>query len=92
MDCIIDGLTIQFGQADLFANQSSIGAGILNEGKLTLNNCIIERNTAVQEGAAIYNTGAMANIIIKDCIFRLNTSQLERDILNAMGAQLLSRD
>jgi hypothetical protein len=52
------------------------------------NNCIIERNTSLLEGAAIYSSGAFAKLTIRDCIFRLNTSGLERDLLNADGAQL----
>jgi hypothetical protein len=79
---------VQFGQADFIFNQAFTGAGILNQGTLLLDNCIIERNTSLLEGAAIYSSGAFAKLTIRDCIFRLNTSGLERDLLNADGAQL----
>lgn len=87
-DCIVDGMTILFGQADSAPNASSIGAGLYNEGKLTLSNCIIERNTSILEGAAIYNVGTFADLLITNCIFRLNTSAIERDIVNDAGAEL----
>jgi hypothetical protein len=85
-DCVLDGLTIQFGQADFPFNQGAIGAGLLNEGTLLLDNCVVERNTSTLEGAAIYNSGMHADLTLRNCLFRLNASSLERDILNGSGA------
>jgi hypothetical protein len=88
IDCVLDGMTVQFGQADFIFNQAFIGAGLFIEGTLLLDNCIIERNTSLLEGAAIFNSGATADLLIRDCIFRLNTPGLERDILNSDGASI----
>ncbi len=88
VDCRIDGMTVQFGTADFIFNQGYTGAGLYSEGKILLNNCIIQRNTSLLEGSAIYNSGASADMTIKDCIFQLNTSGLERDILNIDGAKI----
>jgi hypothetical protein len=83
-DCILDGLTVANGvPAD-----ATIGAGLLVKGKILLNNLVIERNTTSMEGAAIYNSGVNAILTIKGCLFRLNTSGLERDVLNGAGAQI----
>ncbi len=88
-DCILDGLTISFGHANGVPPGTSIGAGMLVEGKVMLADLVIERNTTLLEGAAIYNTGVEADLTIKDCLFRLNTSGLERDILNGSGAKIM---
>lgn len=87
-ECVLDGMTIKFGQADLPSGQNSIGAGIMNLGKLQLVNCIVERNISMDEGAAIYNSGIDADLVIRDCLFRLNTSALSHDILNSSGAEI----
>ncbi|MEP6645860.1 MAG: hypothetical protein ABJC12_02125 [Saprospiraceae bacterium] len=87
-DCILDGLTIRFGEAIGTLTPAKIGGGLLIEGKIMLNHLIIERNTTVLDGAAIYNTGATAITTVKDCLFKLNTSGLMRDILNSNGAEL----
>ncbi len=86
--CVIDGLTIQFGQADGLQTNGSFGAGLYVKGKILLENLVIERNTTSMEGAAIYNTGDDAILTIRGCLFRLNTSGLARDILNAAGAEI----
>jgi hypothetical protein len=87
-DCILDGLTISFGDANGVPADATIGAGLLVKGKILLNNLVIERNTTTMDGAAIYNSGANAILTIQGCLFRLNTSGLQRDILNSNGAQI----
>jgi hypothetical protein len=86
--CILDGVTIQFGQANYPFNEGFFGAGVFNAGELRIQNSVIERNTAEQGGAAIYNTGIQADLLLHNCIFRLNTSSLERDVLNNGGAAI----
>lgn len=86
-DCVLDGLTITFGQADGTGGEM-IGAGMHVLGKILLEGVILERNTSSGEGAAIYNVGMNAHLTIKDCTFRLNTSGLSRDLLNSNGAQI----
>ncbi|HZV70616.1 MAG TPA: hypothetical protein VFG10_13775 [Saprospiraceae bacterium] len=88
VDCILDGLTIRFGEANGSVVPLKIGGGLLVEGKILLDHLVIERNTTVLEGAAIYNSGASAITTVRACLFRLNTSGLARDILNSNGAQL----
>jgi hypothetical protein len=88
VDCRLDGLTVTFGQADGMPAGHMIGAGLYVKGKIMIESVIIERNTSIGEGAAIYNEGMNANLTLRDCIFRLNAAGLERDILNTNGAQL----
>jgi hypothetical protein len=86
--CLLNGLTVSFGHADGVPANNTIGAGLIIKGKITLDGLVIERNTTLMDGAAIYNSGMNAILKIKDCLFRLNTSGLERDILNTNGAQI----
>ncbi len=88
LDCILDGLTIRFGEANGTLVPAQIGGGLLIKGKVLLDHLVIERNTTVLDGAAIYNSGSGAITTVKDCLFKLNTSGLERDILNSNGAQI----
>ncbi|MBK9106713.1 MAG: hypothetical protein IPL92_19670 [Saprospiraceae bacterium] len=87
-ECVIDGVTITYGHADQAINADNIGAGVLNEGVGHFNNVIFERNYATDLGAAVYSSGAGANLIIENCLFRLNTSSLGRDVVNINGAQV----
>ncbi|HQW27484.1 MAG TPA: hypothetical protein PLV75_16050, partial [Saprospiraceae bacterium] len=87
VDCVINSLTIKFGQGD-GVNEQTYGAGLYVEGIVTLDGVTVERNTTLLEGAAIYNSGAGTLLTLKDCLFRLNTSSLARDILNTNGAEI----
>ena len=87
-ECIIDGVTITYGHADHANNPDNIGAGVLNEGVGHFRNVIFERNYATDQGGALHSSGAGANLIIEDCIFRLNTSSLGKDVVNLSGAQV----
>ena len=86
--CIIDGVTITYGRADEPTNQNDLGAGVVNGGKSFFFNVVFEHNYATTYGAAIYNHGAPAELVLRNCLFRLNTSGLARDILNSSGATL----
>lgn len=85
-DCLLDGLTVRFGQAD--GENNSFGAGLWVRGVIKLEGLVIERNTTLLDGAAIYNEGVNAILTIKDCLFRLNTSGVTRDLLNTDGAEI----
>jgi hypothetical protein len=85
-DCLIDGVTITYGHADLPDNSNDIGAGVLNQGKGKFSNVIFERNYSTEVGSALHSSGASADLIIESCIFRLNTSSLGRDVVNTDGA------
>lgn len=61
----IDHITVRNGKV------SDNGAGIWNEGNLSLSNCVIEGNQAYQGGGGIYNTGALT---ITNSIIRSNTA------------------
>lgn len=87
VDCVINSLTIRFGQGDGISEQT-YGAGLFVEGILTLDGVTVERNTTLLEGAAIYNSGSGTLLTIRDCLFRLNSSSLARDILNTNGAEI----
>lgn len=87
VDCVINSLTIRFGQGDGI-NEQTYGAGLYAEGTVTLDGVTVERNTTLLEGAAIFNSGAGTLLTLRDCSFRLNTSSLARDILNTNGAEI----
>jgi len=76
-DCIIDGFTIEDGNADgPFPN--NLGGGIANIGRFsgnesspTIQNCVIQNNTA-NNGRGIYNigdNGGKINPLINNCTF-----------------------
>jgi len=88
LGCVIDGVNITYGHADHANNPDNIGAGVLNEGVGHFRNVIFERNYATDQGGALHSSGAGANLIIEDCIFRLNTSSLGKDVVNLEGAQV----
>lgn len=88
LECIVDGVTITYGHADHANNPDNIGAGVLNEGVGHFKNVIFERNYATDQGGALHSSGAGASLIIEDCIFRLNTSSLGKDVVNLAGAQI----
>ena len=69
-------------------NEQTYGAGLYVEGIVTLDGVTVERNTTLLEGAAIFNSGAGTLLTLRDCLFRLNTSSLARDILNTNGAEI----
>ncbi|MDZ4749638.1 MAG: hypothetical protein SH808_14230 [Saprospiraceae bacterium] len=86
-ECIIDGVTITYGHANS-TGPDNIGAGVLNEGIGHFKNIVFERNYATDQGAALHSSGAGANLIIENCIFRLNISSLGKDVVNLSGAQI----
>jgi hypothetical protein len=86
VDCVLDGLTIQYGYADQVGDDT--GAGILNFGTGHIYNVVFERNYATELGAAVYSSGMGANLVFEGCTFRLNTSSLGRDVVNVGGAQI----
>ncbi len=52
VSCVIENLGIQGGKADF-------GAGVNNQGTLTLSNCILSGNTALDSGGGVYNNGTL---------------------------------
>jgi fibronectin-binding autotransporter adhesin len=76
----ISGLTISGGKADY-------GAGILNFGTLTVNNCVMTGNASGGSGGgALYNVGALS---VQNSIFQSNTSANKGPaIINLSGATM----
>jgi predicted outer membrane repeat protein len=67
---ILDGFTIQFGNANLASNNNKYGGGFFGDNSdAIIRNCIIENNVAT-DGGGFYLTGSEANII--NCIVRSN--------------------
>lgn len=85
--CRLDGLTIQFGYAKEIADPDDRGAGLHSTGVAQLKNVTIEQNQA-SIGAAITHRGMASQLIVEDCVIRLNTSDLSKDVLNIDGAIL----
>lgn len=88
VDCVMDGLTIQYGYANVLTNAHDIGAGVINAGDGTFQNVIFERNYATDLGAALHSSGVGSLLIVENCTFRLNTSSLGRDLVNIAGANI----
>lgn len=88
VECVIDGVTITYGYADQAINGHDIGAGVLNKGHGHFINVVFERNYATDHGAALHSSGNTARLIIEDCLFRLNTSILGRDVVNTSGSEV----
>jgi hypothetical protein len=88
VECVIDGVTIQYGYANQTGNAQDIGGGVYCKGKAQLVNVIFERNYATELGAALHASGMGSNLVIEDCTFRLNTSSLGKDLVNLSGAQI----
>ncbi len=84
--CVVDGVTITYGYADAATNSNDMGAGVLSEGQGHFYNVVFERNYATQMGAALYSSGVNSQLRIENCIFRLNTSNLGKDVVNVSGA------
>ncbi|RLD22364.1 MAG: hypothetical protein DRI69_01410 [Bacteroidetes bacterium] len=91
-DCVLDGVVITMGYANGSAGVDDRGAGILVEGKATLRNVIIEHNSTTGSGAAVFNTGNQAVLVVDDCILRLNTSLIGQNVINVNGAVLKVRN
>jgi hypothetical protein len=85
--CRLDGLTIQFGYAKEIVDPDDRGAGLYSTGVAQLKNVTIEQNQA-SIGAAIAHRGIASQLIVEDCVIRLNTSDLSKDVLNIDGAIL----
>lgn len=91
VECVLDGLTIHYGYANEPTGGNDRGAGLLTSGKLTLGNVIFERNFATDLGAALHASGALSNVIVENCTFRLNNSSFARDVVNLDGSNLTFR-
>lgn len=87
-ECKLDGLTILYGQADNPTDNNDRGAGVMNFGKLYLRNIIFERNYASELGAALYISGANSDVLVENCVFRLNNSSLYRDVVSVDGSTI----
>ena len=71
---VVDGFTIQGGQADdtVFGNSRIDGGGIINIGSpLTVRNCLLSDNYAADDGGAFTSVGA-ATIRFENCDFSSN--------------------
>jgi len=70
------GATVSFDHLTLTGGALTLGtdrgAGILNNGKLTLTNCTLSGNTAAASGGAIYNSGG-ATLDMTNCTLANNS-------------------
>ena len=82
---LVNGFTLSGGNADLLP--SDAGGAIYNQGFLTLEECIIRDNLASAEAMQIYNVGAGARLVLKDCIIVQGAGSME-DIKNDNNAEI----
>jgi CSLREA domain-containing protein len=77
----LSGLTITKGTAIAYNGQFD-GAGLYNDGNLTVDSCVIKNNSASGSGAGIYNSGGTLNV---------NNSVISRNFLtNGNGGGIYS--
>jgi hypothetical protein len=88
VDCVLDGLTITRGYADQVMNGHDAGAGIKSLGIVGMTNITLEHNEAIGPGAAVLAQGVSARLTFEDCLFRVNTSSLGRDVIALDGAEI----
>lgn len=88
LECIFDGATITYGHADQALIGNDMGTGVLIYGKGKFYNVIFERNYASDPAAALLSNGMAAKLNIENCIFRLITFSLGRDVVTLNGAQM----
>jgi hypothetical protein len=96
---VVDGFSIQGGRASgsgsfLYNNKSLTrdgGGGIFiadnaNGNRVTIRNCIIEGNYAVDAGAGMYNSNS--SILLVNCLFRGNVADYGGAMINTSNAQI----
>ena len=76
---ILEGLTVRHGN-------SAAGAGIRNEGSLTVNNCNISNNDAWQQGGAIFNENQSGNLVVSLII---NNSTISNNTASQYGSGIV---
>jgi hypothetical protein len=85
---ILDGIMIEYGQADGSGDQNA-GAAIYNTAHLLLRNCAVRFNTGLGDGGIIVNKGSDALMIIEHCTSHGNVCAQGSEILNLDNARLL---
>jgi hypothetical protein len=71
---LLDGFTVTGGHANGGWTPNTRGAGIYNAGgQLTVRNCLIQANVAVQHGGGMSNSDNADPLVI-DCAFRANSA------------------
>jgi len=76
---ILEGLTVRHGN-------SAAGAGIRNEGSLTVNNCNISNNDAWQQGGGIFNENQSGNLVVSLII---NNSTISNNTASQYGSGIV---
>ena len=80
---VLDGFTIQFGNASVSSSNTNIGGGMLNTSggasgicSPKIDNCIFINNAALTNGGAVFNngTGGNSSPAFTNCIFQKNTA------------------
>jgi hypothetical protein len=79
----VSGLTITEGEAP--AVFPYVGGGLLNDGVLTVANCVITKNSALFDGGGIANDGSLT---VSNSVVSNNTAGAGAGIYNASGATL----
>ncbi|MFO0879311.1 MAG: hypothetical protein U0840_18350 [Gemmataceae bacterium] len=67
---IATGVTVQLTGLGFAGGRADQGAGIFNQGDLTLTRCVVENNVATQQGGGIYTDGAALTLV--DTLVRFN--------------------
>ncbi len=79
---VLDGFTIQFGNANVSMSNNNIGGGMMNISGSAgicspkIDNCIFVNNVASTNGGAVFNNGSRGNSspVFTNCIFQKNSA------------------
>ena len=77
---IYPGVNVTISNLTLTQGKSSFGGAIVNMGKLTLVNCLLNHNTATTMGGAVWNIGTM----------NISNSKLNYNTANGNGGAILN--
>jgi hypothetical protein len=82
---ILDGVTLENGQADGLAMMDQQGAGVLNFGKLVIRNSTIRNCFSTLAGSALMNSGVSAQLTLDGVNFESNS---DPHLLNVEGGTI----
>ena len=89
IDCVVDGFNIQFGYATGGGTFDNVGGGLLSFGAGTLKDSRIRLCNALSSGAAIYNSGPLADLEVTGCFIDFNLSiSGDKDVVNRNAARM----
>jgi len=87
---VLDGFTIEYGNANGFSNADQLGGGLLCMGKADMKHMVFRRNLSTDEGAAVHVTSVNGDLSLKQSrVTGFNFSGVNVILSNDLGSELL---